>query len=162
MRKTQRQMTLEKGNHELLSRAAHWVEECLEQDEAVVVVGGWLLLEEASRLIEAWENTIVTTRFTDRMEAWGECPDAALFCTPLGILEQGNGLGDLGRPLNVVLLASSRRAAIEASLKDKCDAFAILDVQEGTHTIYDASVAASPATFKLRPGKISKQWAWLF
>ena len=42
-----------KEHDKLLSAAAHWVADCLEQDEAVVVTGGWLLLEEARRWIKA-------------------------------------------------------------------------------------------------------------
>ena len=48
-----------KEHDKLLSAAAHWVAACLEQDEAVVVTGGWLLLEEARRWTKAWEGLVV-------------------------------------------------------------------------------------------------------
>ncbi len=147
---------------ELLSRAKHWVTDCLEQGEAVVVTGGWLLLQESQRWFKAWEGTIVTTRFSRSVHEWRENPKDVLLCTPLWILERCEVLGAVEPPLNVVLLESAKRKPIVASLKGAREAFAVLDVQAGTHTIYDASVTADPATFKLRPGKTSKQWAWLF
>ena len=73
-------------------------------------------------------------------------------------------LGAVEPPLNVVLLESKKEKGevIVAFLKGICEAFVVLDMPAGTRTIYDATVAADPATFKLRPGKISQQWAWLF
>jgi len=144
-----------------LARAKYWVTDCLEQGEAVVVTGGWLLLEEARRWFKAWEGTIVTTRFSRSVHEWCENPQDALLCTPPWILEPGEVLAAVERPLTVVLLASPwQREVIVAFLKGIREAFTVLDVPAGTRTIYDATVAVDPATFKLRPGKVSNQWVW--
>ena len=157
-------MTTTSRRDGVFARAKHWVEDCLVQEEAVVVVGGWLSLEEARRWLKAWEGTIVTTKFRRSVQPWTENPKDPLLCTPPWFLDQGEMLKAVERPLNVVLLESQKeqRHVIVAFLKGICEAFVVLDMPAGTRTIYDATVAADPATFKLRPGKISQQWAWLF
>ncbi|MEA3377122.1 MAG: hypothetical protein U9R72_13110 [Chloroflexota bacterium] len=156
---------------ELLSAAAHWVAACLEQHEAVVVTGGWLLLEEGRRWIKAWEGMVAMTLgsgLDQRVRKWSERPDQALLCTPRWLLEGGiDVLATLHHPLNVVLLESDgvfafRKRQIIASLTESRDAFAILDIPARTRTIYDAGVASDPVTFRLRRGKVNRQWAWLF
>lgn len=151
---------------QLLSLASHWVDDCLQEDEAVIVTGGWLLLQEAQRWICAWEGVVLTERYAGlhhRVREWPLGADQPLLCTPRWLVEQGSDvIRALSCPLNVVLLVSCYRRRIIASLTEIREAFALLDVPAETQTIYDRRVAPEPVTFKLRPGKVSKQWAWLF
>lgn len=154
----------------LLSGAAYWVDDCLQQKEAVVVAGGWLLLERARRWLPAWEGRVVTTKFASlhhRVWGWSDRPDQALLCTPRWLLEEGREvIATLRRPLSVVLLESGgifavRKRQIVSALTDLLDSFAVLDIPAETKTIWDAEVASEPAEFRLLRGELSKQWVWL-
>ncbi len=151
-----------------LALGSDLAEGSLLSGEAVIVVGGWMLLEEVQRCLKGWRGVVFTTRLAHKhriLQKWVHKPDEALLCTPSMLVEAYEIVGSVDRPLTVILLDERCRDKVARALellkrvRSECT---FVDIPAEEQTVWDAEISDRPSTFRLLHGGVSPQWSWLF
>jgi hypothetical protein len=152
----------------VISLSSELASKALDLGEAVIVIGGWMLLEEIQRDLPAWRGIVFTTRLAKNRRMllqWTSDPAQALLCTPSMLLQTYEDIGSVDRPLTMILLEKRYRqkvARVLEILKRVRSEYTLADVPAEEQTVWDAEISDEPSTFRLLKDGVSPQWSWLF